>query len=228
MAPQPIVSYCTEYPPIGWDYIQDQLSEDSGSQVWQEITERYHSMLAKAGAAFQEYLDFDPVTELTAEDFLLDRNDDGHLGMEWYRHYKAEVRAKALDIIIEEDELPASDANSLSPARMDPQDTAADRRASLSLPADADPQDTAAYRKVSLPLSPDADPQVTVDYRKGSSADADLQATVGERTASLSRSDTPSPADADLLPKDGAYRKAPRRCRLAKRIRKILTALRCF
>ncbi len=102
----PIVCYSAFYPPAHWEYIQEQLCEDTSSDFWAGMTLEYHAMLEKAAQSFSEHLAFDSQTTKTSEDFCLDPTNCGPDTKEMWRTLKkrAVERSGNLHSIAEEEE----------------------------------------------------------------------------------------------------------------------------
>ena len=55
-----IQTIATSYPPISQEKSQEQLGEDSQSELWAEVTEAYYGILEWESREFDEFLDVDP------------------------------------------------------------------------------------------------------------------------------------------------------------------------
>ena len=219
MAVDPIVSYSHKYPPTSWSSIQDRLFGASGSDLWHEVTVNYHRMLVKAGDAYVQFLENDPVTTRTGEDFRIDPTGFGRSLVDAHYDKKNLVMDNALEIIEEEDEIPEewSEISTIaSTISSTISTTSGETSLTIATLGDAAPPEPDIERAeiTALPSLAFTDPPKEADRTARSpspSANADPQDTGADRTA-LS---LPSPRHS-------------RRAKIQNRIKRIFKALSCF
>lgn len=95
------------YPPTEWEYVQEQLGEDSQSDLWEDMTLDYYAMIGFAKQAFDVNLARDKQTTQTSDDFACiypDKYGKG-TGETWAdAKLERQARTEHLENIAEEEE----------------------------------------------------------------------------------------------------------------------------